>query len=299
MASAHDGTRILGFEFVEYAAPDPGAFGAYLARFGFAPVARHRSKDVVLYRQRAINIIVNSDVESFEQSYSHLRGVRICAIALRVADAAAAYDQALANGAWEVESNVRVMEVNIPGIAGAGETVTYFVDRFGQPSIYDIDFVPMRHASVGDASLSRIHSVTYNVRDGRARECADFSVSVLGLEEERAAASTAHGASTTAVHTADGSVRLVFSEPLAKDKAPGTGALFESAQHVTLESPDIDATARALTARGIAIERLPAGDRETRMVAGPPEALRHASRPHAALPPADAVFFEIVATRAK
>src|SRR6478752_6666424 len=149
MGHAPDSARILGFEFVEYAALDPAAFGAYLSRLGFAAIARHRSKDVVLYRQNGINIIVNSDVESFEQSYSHLRGVRICAIALRVRDARAAYEHALRNGAWEVVSHVRVMEVNIPGIAGAGETVTYFVDRFDHPSIYDIDFVTMPHAVNG------------------------------------------------------------------------------------------------------------------------------------------------------
>jgi len=297
MGIAYDGTRILGFEFVEYAAPDPVAFGAYLSRVGFTAIARHRSKDVVLYRQNGINIIVNSDVESFEQSYSHLRGVRICAIALRVRDAAAAYEQALRKGAWEVESQVRVMEVNIPGIAGAGETVTYFVDRFGHPSIYDIDFVTIPHQVAGEgASLSRIHSITYSVRDGRARDCADFCVSVLGLEEERDQARFAHGAATTVVRTTDDAVRLVFSEPIAGGKPAGTGPLFESVQHVTLESSDIDATVRALEAGGIAIRSAPARERRAmRYVTGLQAVANDASGKQRQAPqPADAVFFEIV-----
>jgi 4-hydroxyphenylpyruvate dioxygenase len=297
MGTAYDGARILGFEFVEYAAPDPAAFGAYLSRVGFTAIARHRSKDVVLYRQNGINIIVNSDVESFEQSYSHLRGVRICAIALRVRDAAAAYEQALRRGAWEVESQVRVMEVNIPGIAGAGETVTYFVDRFGHPSIYDIDFVTIPHEVPGaGASLSRIHSITYSVRDGRARDCADFCVSVLGLEEERDQAHFAHGAATTVVRTTDDAVRLVFSEPLAAGNPAGAGALFESAQHVTLESSDIGATVRALEARGIALESMPVREgRAMRYVTGPQAVASDARRRQRQAPrPADAVFFEIV-----
>ena len=62
----------------------------------------------------------------------------------------------VAQGAWEVESQVRAMEVNIPGIAGAGETVTYFIDRFGHPSIYDIDFVTIPHEAPAGASLTRI-----------------------------------------------------------------------------------------------------------------------------------------------
>ena len=293
MGTAPDSARILGFEFVEYAAPDPAAFGAYLSRLGFTAIARHRSKDVVLYRQNGINIIVNSDVESFEQSYSHLRGVRICAIALRVRDAAAAYEQALRNGAWEVESQVRVMEVNIPGIAGAGETVTYFIDRFGHPSIYDIDFVTIPHEVPGaGASLTRIHSITYSVRDGRARDCADFCAAVLGLEEVVADGPSAPGAATTVVRTADDSVRLVFSEPLAVGMtAAAADASFESVQHVTLASRDIDATVRALEARGVGVDRAPAPRRALRIVTGPDAA---ANEPHGRPQHAGTVFFEVV-----
>ena len=286
MEPAHDGTRILGFEFIEYAAPDPAAFGAYLASLGFTATARHRSKDVVLYRQNGINLIVNSDVESFEQSYSHLRGVRICAIALRVSDAAAAYDNALRNGAWEVESQVRVMEVNIPGIAGAGETVTYFVDRFDHPSIYDIDFVAIPHAPLGaGASLTRIHSITYNVRDGRARECADFSVSVLGLIDASEPSNATRAARSAIVRASDDSVRLRFSEG-----RPSTGdALFESAQHAALETGEMEATLRVLASNGVATTRVRSGDGGE-----PPATAGSRVEPRRTARHADTVYFEIV-----
>ena len=294
MGPAPDSARILGFEFVEYAAPDPAAFGAYLTRLGFTAMARHRSKDVVLYRQNRINVIVNSDVESFEQSYSHLRGVRICAIALRVRDAAAAYEHALRNGAWEVASPVRVMEVNIPGIAGAGETVTYFVDRFDHPSIYDIDFVPIPHVvTSAGAGLTRIHSITYGVRAGRARDCADFSVAVLGLEE---VAGSAPAATRAVVRTTDDSVRLVFCEQHATGvPVAAAEASFESVQHVTLASSDIEATARALEAQDVGVERGLATGRTLRIVTGSGAAIgtgRGATQPGAQ--PDDAFFFEVV-----
>jgi len=292
MGPAPDSARILGLEFVEYAAPDPGAFGAYLSRLGFTAIARHRSKDVVLYRQNSINIIVNSDVESFEQSYSHLRGVRVCAIALRVRDAAAAYEHALRKGAWEVESQVRVMEVNIPGIAGAGETVTYFIDRFGHPSIYDIDFVPIPHEVPGaGASLTRIHSVTYSVRGGRARDCADFCVAVLGLDEAVADGPSAPGGAATVVRTADDSVRLVFSEPAVGMSAAAADPPFESVQHVTFASRDIDATARALEACGVGVDRLRAPARALRIVTGPEAA---ANEPRDRPQRAGTAFFDVV-----
>jgi 4-hydroxyphenylpyruvate dioxygenase len=284
MVSAPEGARILGFEFVEYAAPDPAAFGAYLTRLGFTAIGRHRSKEVLLYRQNQINIIVNSDVQSFEASYSHLRGARICAIALRVPDAAAAYEHALRQGAWEVESPVRAMEVNIPGIAAAGETVTYFVDRFDRPSIYDVDFVPVeRQGSAPGAGLTRIRSVTYSVRDGRVQECAAFCVSVLGMEAEEDRSSAAHpGAGTATVRAADDSVRLTFAESARSSGEPSSvGRGLDFAQHVTLETADMEATVRAFNARGIGV------DRDT--VAGN-------GRPRRLLTPrhADTVFFEVI-----
>ena len=86
--------------------------------------------------------------------------------------------------------------------------MTYFIDRFGHPSIYDIDFVTIPHEVPGaGASLTQIHSITYSVRDGRARECADFYAAVLGLEEVVADGPFAPGAATTVVRTADESVR--------------------------------------------------------------------------------------------
>ena len=84
-----------GFEFIEYAAPDPAAMGQLFARMGFKPIARHRHKNVVLYRQGEINFIVNAEPDSFAQRFARLHGPSICAIAFRVKDAKAAYERAL------------------------------------------------------------------------------------------------------------------------------------------------------------------------------------------------------------
>ena len=71
-----------GFEFVEYAAPDPAALGTLFEHMGFARVARHRSKDVSLYRQGDVNFIVNAEKDSFAQGFARVHGPSICAIAL-------------------------------------------------------------------------------------------------------------------------------------------------------------------------------------------------------------------------
>ena len=91
-----------GFEFVEYTAPDPAALGALFESMGFTKVARHRSKDVSLYRQGDVNFIVNGEKESFAQGFARVHGPSVCAIAFRVKNAGAAYKRALSLGAWGV-----------------------------------------------------------------------------------------------------------------------------------------------------------------------------------------------------
>src|SRR5438128_8703683 len=89
-----------GFEFIEYAAPDPAAMAAVFVRMGFRPIAKHRHKNVTLYRQGEINFILNAEPGSFAQRFARLHGPSVCAIAFRVDDAAKAYERALALGAW-------------------------------------------------------------------------------------------------------------------------------------------------------------------------------------------------------
>ena len=152
-----------GFEFVEYTAPDPAALGAVFERMGFTAVARHRAKRVTLYRQGDANFIVNAEPESFAQSFARLHGPSICAIAFRVADAAAAYRRAIELGARAVENRIGPMELNIPAIEGIGGSLIYLVDRYGpRGTIYDVDFVPLpgvdqNPQGVGLAEIGRAH----------------------------------------------------------------------------------------------------------------------------------------------
>ena len=130
-----------GFEFVEYTAPDPEALGRLFESMGFVKVARHRSKDVSLFRQGDVNFIVNGEKESFAQGFARVHGPSVCAIAFRVKNAAFAYKRALSLGAWGVENKVGPMELNIPAIKGIGDSLIYLVDRYGpKGSIYDVDF---------------------------------------------------------------------------------------------------------------------------------------------------------------
>ncbi len=123
--------------------PIPGPCGGLFESMGLPAVARHRSKDVTLHRQGDINFIVNAERESFAQKFARAHGPCACAMAFRVADAAFAYARALELGAKPGPATAGPMELNIPSIEGIGGSLIYLVDRYGERTIYDVDFVPL------------------------------------------------------------------------------------------------------------------------------------------------------------
>src|SRR5688500_2126738 len=176
-----------GFEFIEYAAPDPRAMGELFERLGFKAIARHRHKNVVLYRQGQINFIVNAEPDSFAQRFARLHGPSICAIAFRVQDAKAAYERAVSLGAWGYAGTAGPGELNIPAIKGIGDSLIYLIDRWrgkggkkdgeiGNIGFYDVDFEPLPGAELNPAGngLTYIDHLTHNVHKGRMKEWADF-----------------------------------------------------------------------------------------------------------------------------
>src|ERR687898_1545271 len=89
---------IDGIEFIEFATSQPQALGTVLQRMGFAPVARHRSREVMLYRQGPMNLIVNAHPDALPGMSAPEATPELKAIALRVRDAGHAWAHALAMG---------------------------------------------------------------------------------------------------------------------------------------------------------------------------------------------------------
>jgi 4-hydroxyphenylpyruvate dioxygenase len=257
-----------GFEFIEYAAPDPAALGAVFEKMGFTPVAKHRSKNVLLYRQGGINFIVNAEPHSFAQSFARVHGPSICAIAFRVADAARAYQQCVANGAWGVENHPGPMELNIPAIKGIGDSLIYLVDRYPRDgsgvSIYDIDFVPLPGVDqhpVG-AGLRSIDHLTHNVHRGRMQEWAGFYERLFNFREVRYfdIEGKLTGLKSKAMTSPCGRIRIPINES-SDDKSQIQEYLVayrgEGIQHVALDTADIYATVESLRATGVVFQDTP------------------------------------------
>lgn len=165
-----------GLEFVEYATSQPQAFGTLLEQMGFTAIARHRSREVLLYRQGSMNLIVNS-----HQAGS--ASPAISAMALRVRDAAFAHRHCLELGAWDMPTRASAMELHIPGIHGVGDSLIYFVDRFQDFSIYDVDFVALAQAPRHPPALAGLHwfGVVQTILNDRTADWLDFYRTLFGF----------------------------------------------------------------------------------------------------------------------
>jgi 4-hydroxyphenylpyruvate dioxygenase len=259
-----------GFEFIEYAAPDPAAMGALFERMGFVAIARHRHKNVLLYRQGGINFVVNAEPDSFAQRFARLHGPSICAIAFRVQDARAAYERALSLGAWGYAGSAGPGELNIPAIKGIGDSLIYLVDKWrgkngaregdiGNIGFYDVDFEPLTGASLNPPGhgLTYVDHLTHNVHRGRMGEWAEFYERLFNFREVRYfdIEGQVTGVKSKAMTSPCGKIRIPINEE-GNEKAGQIQEYLdlyhgEGIQHIALGSNDLPATVDALRARGI------------------------------------------------
>jgi 4-hydroxyphenylpyruvate dioxygenase len=259
-----------GFEFIEYAAPDSTAMGALFERLGFKAIARHRHKNVLLYRQGGINFIVNAEPDSFAQRFARLHGPSICAIAFRVQDARSAYERAVSLGAWGYAGTAGPGELNIPAIKGIGDSLIYLIDRWrgkggktpgeiGNIGFYDVDFEPLPGAELDPAGhgLTYIDHLTHNVHKGRMKEWADFYERLFNFREIRYfdIEGQVTGVRSKAMTSPCGKIRIPINEE-GTEKAGQIQEYLdryhgEGIQHVALGSTDLFRTVDALRARGV------------------------------------------------
>ena len=179
---------LMGFEFVEFASPTANLLEPLFERLGFTLVARHRSKDVVLFRQGGINFIVNREPRSAAAYFAAEHGPSACGLAFRVKDSHQAYERALALGAQPIDIPTGPMELRLPAIKGIGGAPLYLIDRFEDGrSIYDIDFDFVdgvdRHP-VGHG-LKLVDHLTHNVYRGRMGYWAAFYERLFNFREIR------------------------------------------------------------------------------------------------------------------
>ncbi|MCJ2376476.1 4-hydroxyphenylpyruvate dioxygenase [Vibrio sp. ZSDZ34] len=252
-----------GFEFVEYtAASEQGVndlknlFGS----LGFAEVAKHRSKEAWLYRQGDISFIINGQPHSQAEEFAKMHGPSVCGMAFRVHDAAIAMKHALENGAQEYKTEIGPMELSIPAIYGIGESLLYFVDRYGSASIYDVDFNfypdAEQRLTEKQVGLYEIDHLTHNVKQGHMDVWSGFYERIGNFREIRYfdIEGKLTGLVSRAMTAPCGKIRIPINES-SDDKSQIEEFIREyngeGIQHIALTTDDIYETVKTLRSRGM------------------------------------------------
>lgn len=265
MTNASNPVGTDGFEFVEYTAPDTRELERLFNKMGFTAIAKHRSKDVVLYRQGQINFIINHEPASFAQAFAKVHGPSICAFAIRVKNAAECFDRVISLGAQPYHGDIGPMELNIPAIRGIGRSLIYLVDRYGdEHSIYDVDFIPLEGADLKPQGigLTEIDHLTHNVYHGGMDKWADFYQRLFKFLEIRYfdIHGKVTGLKSRAMTSPCGKIRIPINEPTdAKSQIQEYLDAYhgEGIQHIALATDDIYTAVEQLRGNGIRFMDVP------------------------------------------
>jgi 4-hydroxyphenylpyruvate dioxygenase len=258
---------LMGFEFVEFASPAAHVIEPLFEKMGFTLVARHRSKDVVLFRQGDINFIVNREPRSLAGYFAAEHGPSACAMAFRVKDSHKAYERALELGAQPVDVPTGPMELKLPAIKGIGGAPLYLIDRYEDgKSIYDIDFefLPGVDRHPRGHGFRMIDHLTHNVYRGRMAFWGSFYERIFNFREIRYFDIKGEytGLTSRAMTAPDGLIRIPLNEEAGRG---GSGQIEEflmkfngeGIQHIALLTDDLIASVDALQMAGVPLMTAP------------------------------------------
>lgn len=264
MKQENDAIDTDGFEFVEYIATDTKALEKLFINMGFTAVCRHRSKDVILYRQGDINFIINHESHSFASAFAKVHGPSVCAFSIRVKNATLTYERVKRLGAKEFHGQIGPMELNIPAIYGIGRSLIYIIDRYGDSSIYDVDFKPIEgqpQNPIG-VGLKSIDHLTHNVHQGRMNQWAEFYERFFDFREVKYfdIQGIQTGLRSRAMASPCVKIRIPINEPSdSKSQIQEYIEAYhgEGIQHIALHTDDIYTSVENLRENGITFMDVP------------------------------------------
>ncbi len=252
-----------GFEFVEFTSPEPERLKGLFEKMGFTAVSKHRSKNVLRFRQGDINLILNMEPVGQAADFRSAHGPSANAMAFRVRDAAKAFKLAVERGATPVQGPVGPMELNIPAIEGIGGSNLYLVDRYGAQEIYDVDFLPIEGADAlveaNSVGLTYLDHLTHNVQRGNMSKWAEFYERIFNFREIRYF--DIEGKQTAldskAMTSPDGKIRIPLNE--SQDEHSQIEEFLkdykgEGIQHIALGAGDIFHAVETMRERGVTFQ---------------------------------------------
>src|SRR4051812_4520000 len=255
-----------GFEFVEFTSPEPERLKDLFEKMGFTAVSKHRSKNVLRFRQGDINFILNMEPSGQAAEFRPGHGPSANAMAFRVRDAGLALKLAVERGAKPVSGPVGPMELNIPAIEGIGGSNLYLVDRYGAQEIYDVDFLPIPGAEEARAGnevgLTYLDHLTHNVHRGQMSTWAEFYERIFNFREIRYfdIEGQQTGLFSKAMTSPDGKIRIPLNE--SQDEHSQIEEFLkdykgEGIQHIALGTGDIFHAVETMRERGVKFQDSP------------------------------------------
>src|SRR5215471_13037940 len=245
-----------GFEFVEYAHPEPDRLHALFKLMGYQSVARHKTKKITVYQQGDINYLVNEEPGTHGFDFVREHGPCAPSMAFRVVDADAAYRRAVGLGAESADIPAARKTLDVPAIKGIGGSLLHFVDRYGaKGSPYDAEFEwlgAFDPRPVG-AGLYYIDHLTHNVHRGRMNIWAGFYEKLFNFRQIRFfdIEGRASGLFSRALTSPDGKIRIPINEDAGDSgQIEEYLAIYrgEGIQHIAGGARDIYSTVEGLRA---------------------------------------------------
>jgi 4-hydroxyphenylpyruvate dioxygenase len=254
-----------GVEFIEFAIDDQAAidFERLLAGLGFRRAGQHVSKAVTRWRQGGINIVVNTEKEGFAHSYNITHGTAVCAIGLKVDDAAQAMDRAQALFDTPFRQAVGPGELEIPAVRGLGGSLIYFIDAKSELArVWDIEFQRESGGRTEDAGLVRVDHLAQSMLYDEMLSWLLFYTSLLdvGKTAEQDVLDPGGLVRSQVVQSADGGLRIVLNGSQSSRTQSSrflSEAFGSGVQHIALATDDLVATVKRLEANGVPLLAVP------------------------------------------
>lgn len=248
-----------GFEFIEFACDEDSrrVLTDTLSSLCFRMERRHVSKSVELWRQGAVNIVVNSETEGFASEAFKSHGPSVCDMGLRVKDAKSTVDRAIALGAPEFSQPVGTGELDIPAIKGVGGNVIHFIDEKSDlHRVWDIEFDPVAKAeAMPPAGLRRIDHVAQTMKYEEMQSWMLYFISTFDMKKSSIVdvADPSGVVHSQVIESPEGEVRLNLNGAESRRTFAGSflaDRFGAGVQHIAFLTDDIFETSHQLEATG-------------------------------------------------
>ena len=185
MTEQQNPLNLRGIEFTEFATPDSDFMEKAFYGFGFSKTKTFKNRDISYFNQNDIHFLLNNEQRGFSKEFAKAHGPAICSMGWRVEDAQFAFEQAVKRGAKSAEHAEN--KLPYPAIYGIGDSLIYFIDKFGeQGNIYQDDFDDLdKPVVVESKGFKAVDHLTNNVYQGTMEKWSNFYKDVFGFTEVR------------------------------------------------------------------------------------------------------------------